>query len=261
MFNIVRSHVLWLAVALFPVVVAIAQGQDSTLLLLLLSSFLVFLNRGRERSAGFLIALALFKPHLILPIAAVLIWRRGYGFLQGFLAGSTAVLLLSTGITGVHGWLQMKELWRYAVSGTSGQIGVNSASMPNLRGMMWTLGFGAHTALVLSVVLSALLFAVVAWRLRSQRSPEILFPPLMALTLLLSTYVNAHDLAILIIPVLAMLVAEKKSMLICAGTCFSLPLFLYLGHAALFFFVICFVLCLTVRNAKAETAAKEVAVG
>jgi hypothetical protein len=208
----------------------------------------VALNNKRERTAGFAIALALFKPHLILPIAVFLIWKFGYRFLQGFLCGGAVVTLISTCITGIRGWQQMLELWHYGASSAGHQIGIVGESMPNLRGMMAALGLGAHSALILTAIFSVLLFMVVAWRLRSEHSPIVLFPPLIALALLVCFHLNAHDLTILIVPVLALLVEEKKSTSICAAACFCMPIFLMSRHTAMYFLVICYVLFMTIKD-------------
>jgi Glycosyltransferase family 87 len=250
----VRTQVGLLALALYPIVLAVAVGQDSILLLLLLSASLAASTREQDRMAGVLIALALFKPHLILPLAAILIWKRGCRFLQGFLVGSVAVVLLSIGITGLRGFGQMVELMRYAAYGTRGQIGGNAKIRPNLRGVLALSGFSAHTAVILTVVISAALFLLIAWNLRNQHSPEILFPPLITFALMSGVYVNAHDLSLLFIPVVAMLGQGRKSTSICAGTCFGMPALRPMGDV----FLMCAVLLLTLQRhtaTKAEAAA------
>jgi hypothetical protein len=251
-FNIVRSHALWLALAFTPVAVAIAQGQDSILLLLLLSSSLVCMNKGRERSAGLFIALALFKPHLILPIAALLVWRRGQGFLQGFLGGLAAVLFVNTCTTGIGGWPQMADSWRADLSNAGLQISGNARNMPNFRGVLCTMGLSGHAVTVFSAALSILLILLVAWRLRMRRSPEILFPALIAMALPIGAHLYAHDLTLLFIPVLALLVMERNSMTLGAGAAYCLLLFVILGHVAFFCFVILWILALTLKAAGAE---------
>jgi len=252
LFHAARAHIFWIAVCCFPVGVAVVQGQDSLLLLLLLSSAMTCLKRDQDTMAGFLLALALFKPQLILPIAAILIWRRGYKFICGFLFGAALVVGLSTAVTGFKGWQQMTTLWRYDVSSAADQISSFAKSMPNLRGILSAVGLSADAALVFSAVLSVLLFMLVAWQLRREHSPLILFPPLVALTRLLSPHVNAHDLSILLIPILALFVTEKKSASICASVCFCYPLFLIVGHTAFFFFVICAVLWMTLITGRSE---------
>ena len=134
----------------------------------------MFLCRERDRPADFLIAAAMLKPQLILPLAAILIWRRGHRFLQGFLGGSASVLVISITIAGLRGLREMAGLWQAAASGSGRLASSEASAMPNIRGIVWTLGLGANT-LLLTAILSALLFLVVAWRLRQQRSPEVLF--------------------------------------------------------------------------------------
>ncbi len=256
-FNVVRLHVFLLAVGFFPVVVTLYQGQDSILVLLLFSSSLMFLCREKDRPAGFLIAAAMVKPQLILPLAAMLIWRRGHRFLQGFLGGSTAILLLSLGIVGLRGFRDMEGLWKAAASGSGRVFSGEPSAMPNIRGIVWSLGFGANT-LLLTAILSTLLFLVVAWRLRQQRSPEVLFPPLIAAALLLSVHLFAHDLILLIIPVLALFVANRKVMSICAATCLCMLFFLLIGHFGLFAFVTSSVLLVTLKYCNAKCQASHV---
>jgi hypothetical protein len=240
-----NTQTLLLSFALFPIVLAIVQGQDSIVLLLLFSASIALLTQGHDRSAGALLALALFKPHLVLPIAAVLIWKRGHRFMQGFGGGGLAVILVSIAITGLGGWRQMTALMGYAASGTGDQVGGIADARPNIRGLAGLLGFAGHSALILTIALSALLFFVVAWRLRTERRPQLLFPPLVALAVLTSIHINAHDLAILFVPLLALLLRAKKSTSIAAAACLSMPIFLLTAHTTLYCFVVCAILYLT----------------
>ena len=186
-------------------------------------------------------------------LAAILIWRRGRRFLEGFLGGSTAILLLSLAIVGPKGFRDMEGLWKAAASSSVRVFSGEPSAMPNIRGIVWSLGFGANT-LLLTAILSMLLFLFVAWRLRRQRSPEVLFPPLIATTLLLSVHLFAHDLILLIIPVLAMFVANRKVMSICAAMCLCMLFFLLIGHFGLFAFVTISVLLVTLKycNTKSQ---------
>ena len=81
-FNAVRLHVFLLALGFFPVAVTLYHGQDSILVLLLFSSALMLLCQERDRSAGVLIAAAMVKPQLILPLGACL--SNHVFFAQGY---------------------------------------------------------------------------------------------------------------------------------------------------------------------------------
>src|SRR5580692_552067 len=58
--------------AFFPVWYCLLQGQDSILLLLLFTLSFWSYRRGRHDLAGFVLALGLFRPQLVLPFAFVM---------------------------------------------------------------------------------------------------------------------------------------------------------------------------------------------
>ena len=143
----------------------------------------------------------------------------------------------------------MGDLMRYAAYGTENWLGGYANIRPNLRGILALAGVPAQAAVMLTVILSALLFLLIAWRLRNRREPQELFPPLIAFTLAASIYVNAHDLALLLIPVLALLAERRKVTLLTALACFCMPLLRLAGQEPMFFFVMCAVLWVTLQQA------------
>ena len=252
-FRIVEFDAFWLSLTFFPVAVTLVQGQDTLLTVLLFTSAITLMNQDRDRAAGILVALALYKPHMALPVALILIWRRGYRFLEGFLAGTSVVLLLTTLVTGVKGWQQMAEIWRYVVSNTGSTLW-HAEAMPNLRGLIWQLRLGAQTTMLLNAVLSVALFVAAAWLLRHQKRADKIFAPAMALTLLIGTNVNPHDPSLLVIPIMAMIAAGKKSMALCVAAIYSAPLLMIIGNGALYALAIGVVLTMTISlSRQAET--------
>src|SRR5882724_3155727 len=84
----------------YPIALALMQGQDSVLLLLLLAAALVALEQGQERRAGILVALGLFKMQIVIPIALLfLLWRR-WRFLAGCALSASLVSLISLSVVG-----------------------------------------------------------------------------------------------------------------------------------------------------------------
>jgi hypothetical protein len=73
------------ALAFFPVPYCLWMGQDSVVLLAILAACAWFLARRMEWMAGAVLGLGLFKPQLILPIAAVYLLLRRWRMLRGFL--------------------------------------------------------------------------------------------------------------------------------------------------------------------------------
>lgn len=250
-FAVRRPHILLLAAALFPVALTIVQGQDSLLLLVLFSASLVALRRDRDGFAGLLLACASFKPQLVLPLAAVLLWKRGARFARGFLAGCAAVLLVSLGVAGRSGFGAMLRLMSYAGSGAGDEIGATDWARPNLRGFIDIFGLSPKVTVELTVVLSVILFMAVAWRLRHRNDVRDLFPPMIALTLIISLNVNLHDFSLLLIPVLAMLAAGSRRSYLCVGACYCMPVLMFMGHLA-FFLLLVVVLIVTMTTVSAE---------
>ena len=79
-----RGLPVFVFLVFYPIALALMQGQDSILLLVLLAAALVALDRGREMMAGMLVALGLFKMQIVIPIALLfLLWRR-WRFFAGF---------------------------------------------------------------------------------------------------------------------------------------------------------------------------------
>ena len=243
-----RASAAILAVAFFPVALAIVQGQDSTLLFFLVVASLVLAHRNRLPAAGLVLACALFKPHLILPIAAFLVWKRGWPFLSGFAGGTLLVAAVSTAVTGPQGWLQLAHLWRLAATGAGQTIGIFAQRMPNIRGVVTAIGAHGKPELIAVVVLSTLLLVPVFLRLRSVDSVKDLLPSVIAFTMLISFHLNLHDLSLLLVPLVAMLVKDRKSTYLCASACFLLPLFVIFGQVLWFTLVVGAVLYFTLRQ-------------
>src|SRR5262249_3899417 len=132
----------------FPVVMVFLQGQDSALLLFLVTCAFVELNRGRDWSCGILLGLALFKFQFIIPLAAILAWRLGKNFVIGFVPLAAALLAASWFLVGTAG---LASYWAMLVGGTPEMV----SRMPNLRGMVESLGGPPAVAVTLAVALAA----------------------------------------------------------------------------------------------------------
>ena len=125
----------------YPIALALMQGQDSILLLLLLTAALVALEGGQELRAGMLVGLGLFKMQIVIPIALLfLLWRR-WRFFAGFALSACLLSLISLGTVG---FAQTAAYVRSLLS-----VGTNMAAvhqfplrvsiMANLRGLFFGL--------------------------------------------------------------------------------------------------------------------------
>jgi hypothetical protein len=126
-----------------PFLIAAIIGQDSILSLLLYCLVWRQLKSGNDRSAGCLAGLALFKFHFAIPIALLLALRRGWRFSTGFLVTSALVVLLSIGLIGHAGSAEYVHLLSSAASASTPaqqRLTINPLAMPNLLGLLYTLG-------------------------------------------------------------------------------------------------------------------------
>ena len=198
-----------------PLAAALMQGQDSILLLTLLTMAMVLLERGRDFGAGLLIGLGLFKLQIVLPLVVLfLVWRR-WRFSAGFLITALATTLLSIWVVGS---LQARAYARALLLGSTGSVSWEKqfrypmpiTEMANLHGLIFggcvAFARAANTRIsgffvqATTVSVSALVFGAVAvLTLRGRRGSDDL---LVAITVsaLVSYYLLIHDLSILFLP-------------------------------------------------------------
>jgi hypothetical protein len=185
----------------FPVVMVFLQGQDSALLLFLVTCAFVELNRGRDWSCGILLALALFKFQFIIPLAAMLAWRLSQKFVIAFVTTAAALFAASWFMVGSAG---LASYWAMLVGGTPEMV----SRMPNLRGVVESLGGPPALGVALAVVLAALC------AIRVTQVKEGAFELAIIISLLVSHHGHVYDCLLLIIPIFYALekaVAENKT--------------------------------------------------
>jgi Glycosyltransferase family 87 len=216
-FRMLRSHMSMLAriwrflpvfvfLVFYPVALALMQGQDSILLLLLLAAALVALERDRELRAGMLIGLGLFKMQIVVPVALLfLLWRR-WRFVAGFALSACLLSLISMGTVG------FAQTAAYARSLLS--VGTNMAAvhqfplrvsiMANLRGLFFGL-LGARVPAfwiqVLTILASVSVLLWVALAVRGKQKISDAFVIAITASLIVSYYLFIHDLSVLLIPI------------------------------------------------------------
>jgi Glycosyltransferase family 87 len=209
LFSAWRGLPLGLFLGFYPVALALMQGQDSIILLLLLSAALTLLRRNRDIIAGFLLGIGLFKFQIVLPIALLfLIWRR-WRFSAGFVISAALVSLLSLLLVG---WTEMQAFARSlfsvgaAMPGSAGHMNfpLRVTIMANLRGLIYGLCNGWLPGLwiqVLTIAISVLTLVWVAlWTPRKQDGAHALVLAITA-SVVVSYYLFIHDLSVLLVPI------------------------------------------------------------
>jgi hypothetical protein len=208
-FSLLRSYLSSLAeiwtllpaatfAAFLPVTLALTQGQDSILLLLLLIAAHRALDQEHDITGGALVGLTLFKFQYGLPIALLfLAWRR-WRFLAGFAASATAMIAISLALTGIGGfvaYLHSLTQMSSRFTSTYGAIyGIHLNLMPNIRGLIHAITQGVSPAtLFITAALSAF---VLIWT--ATRRPS--FPLALIAAILVSYHHLITDTTMMILP-------------------------------------------------------------
>jgi Glycosyltransferase family 87 len=189
----------------YPLALALLQGQDSILLLVLLTAALILLERGRELSAGALVAFGLFKLQIVIPIALLfLLWRR-WRFTAGFALSAALVSLASLLTAGLaQTFLFVRALLSVGgVAGNQISFPLRVSFMANLRGLISGLTqFWLPPSWMQALTIfasAAVLIAMTGSALRKQqRENQLIFA--ITASVLVSYYVFIHDLSVLLIP-------------------------------------------------------------
>ena len=250
-------------ISFIPTGVALMQGQDSILLLLLFSATLLSLERDAEFLAGVLTGFALFKFQIAIPVAILFFFWKRWRFLGGFCVSGGALALLSVWIMGLaQAMTHLRLLLSMQTGIRSGpaqlQFPIQLKKMMNLHGLVYGIGeghIGLRTITLLALSASIVFFCWVGFAgFRLRRDDQ--FKAAIASAVVVSYYMFVHDLVILLIPVTLILSETisfrgKRAWLAVLATCLFLAPAL-VSSAYLFSIPLVLFVCLWLRNASAE---------
>jgi hypothetical protein len=189
-----------------PVLIGFLQGQDSLLLLLIMTLAVVELRRGCNFTAGCLLGCGLIKFHIILTLVVLLASLKRKGLLRGFALVFAILLMVSAGISG---WAFLTAYPRFLMRLSSLPLaGIHPAAMANIRGLVGASGIvrGPVTRLVLTWSVSALLVWY-AWRsfkdskLKFADATNLAFGNFVLAAILASYHLSPSDLCIALLPI------------------------------------------------------------
>lgn len=215
-----------------PMLVAAMQGQDSILFLFLCCLAWKQLEAGKDLSAGVLLALALFKFQIAIPIAVLVAIRKGRRFFTGFLATASLLVLLCFGIAGRSGIASLIRILFGAVSATDQNhallqngMGIYPSAMPNIAGLFYACGGRFLPALVSLTVVAVCSLGLFLWCARAVREAEeeVAFSIAILCGLLVSYHAIIHDVTLMLLP-MALLARRTHSYILLA--LFGLPIVL-----------------------------------
>jgi hypothetical protein len=202
----------------FPIMIAVLQGQDSILLLLLVTLAFINLKSNRDYRAGLFLALALFKFQIVLPLMVVLLVRRRWKAIYSFATASLILILLSLQITGWGGLTEYPGLLFEQNQDVAGELSqlrhmTFPATMPNLRGFLYSIFANtmSERLVIVGVVFCSLIvvFALIRIWMRHCETEDERFNLKFSFSLigglLISYHLQVHDLSLLLLPIFSAL--------------------------------------------------------
>jgi hypothetical protein len=159
--------------ALMPQAASTLQlGQFSMILLVSWLSSYVLLRDGRDRAAGVALAPLVIKPELLLPVAALLLWKRRSGAFATLLPITALAVIASLAIVGIDGVVTYPA-HLHEVSSSFTPATNSTAKMFGWTGILGATMGPEHAALqtLLAIPLAALTLGGVAWLWRGHFAP------------------------------------------------------------------------------------------
>jgi hypothetical protein len=193
--------------AFYPVVWCIIQGQESILTLAIYTLSFLAMSKGKPSLAGFLLALALYKPHLVLPLVLLFLVLKRWRFIKGFVLGSTIPIVTSLLMVGFDGLISLARLmYEMGMAGPQppGQPEFQlMKGMPNIRGLVTLVCADVLSRPMMSALTLILTATLILWAARKLRDTEDLklaFSIATIVALLSSYHLYIYDYSLLLLP-------------------------------------------------------------
>ena len=200
-----------------PAPLGIASGQDCVMLVAVLIAAFVLAERGRPWLSGLVLALLLWKFHLVLLWPVALVAQKRWRMLAGFCAGAAAEAVVCVALGGFG------VIRAYAALLTNPGIERLSPSpelMISVQGLLVNLGIESQALLF---ALSACLAAVFFWRVRNAPLWKM-FALTPVASLWIVPHVYGYDAAMLMLPVWLTIFYSRRPAPRIASTLLSTPI-------------------------------------
>jgi hypothetical protein len=193
-----------------PLYAAIILGQDAILSLMLYCMAWNQLESGKDLNGGLILALAIFKYQIVLPVAVLIAIRRGWRFSSGFLLGSAGVGLVSFCLVGFRGLKDYLGVMRgvtyfdHPALAREFTLVPQPNCMPNLAGLIYEFSSHfLHSAVAFNALVTACSVALLVWcaHLIRRSDARAAFAIAVIGGLLLSYHLLIYELTILLLPI------------------------------------------------------------
>jgi hypothetical protein len=177
-------------------------GQDTMLLLVIYTLSFRLLRDGNQFAAGCVLALGLFKFHLVIPFAIVFLIRRQWAFLKGFTLVGAILVAVSVAVSGFGVFTSYPRVF---FNPTYQEVigGFQTQYAANIRGFTYLVGGGLlprYLILTIVATLSGITLWVTAKRWRDD-ALEYSFAAAVIASLMTGIHLFFYDLSLLLLPV------------------------------------------------------------
>ncbi len=198
-----RPYLGLLGFFFLPVLIALSLGQDSILLLLIISLSYLLMHKKMDWATGLVLALAAIKFQYLIVLLPLLLVSRKLRVSAGLGLGCAILAFISALVTG---WGGLPTYFRFvhAIDTQGGPGAPNPALMVNFRGFLAGTGWAPHSW-VYAAVGAALLFLVAATAARTlpvTRKNGLVFAVYVAVALAASPSAHFPDMTLLLLPLL-----------------------------------------------------------
>jgi alpha-1,2-mannosyltransferase len=197
-----RPYLGLLGFAFLPALTALTLGQDSILLLFIISSAYLLISKELELAAGLVLALALIKfQYLLILLPLLLVWRKSR-VVAGFAVGGAFLVFVSWLIVGTGGLIEYVRFVR-SFDLHSGYGGLNQALMVNWRGFLAGIGKAEPSSAYFWVgEIILLLPGLFCLRVpQTARTRALIFALFIAVALAAAPYAHFPDMTVLLLPI------------------------------------------------------------
>jgi len=237
-----RPYFGLLGFAFFPALTALTLGQDSILLLFIVSSSYLLICKELEVAAGLVLALATIKFQYVLMLLPLLLLWRKFRAVAGFAVGSAFLVFVSALITGTSGLFEYVRFVR-TFDLHSGYGGLNQTLMVNWRGFLAGIAqANPLPAYFWAGEIVLLLPAFLCLRVpQTARTRSLIFALFISIAMAAAPYAHFADMTMMLLPALLagdyVQTAPARSILgnlmaVCCVSMFVWPLLLVVlgGH-------------------------------
>lgn len=213
----VPELVLFVSLSL-PAVMALLNGQDITLVVLLTGAAILLMRKDRDVAAGILLSLCSIKFHLLLLLPLALGVRGKWRVLGGGALGGVVLAAISFLVAGWRWPVAYRALLSNPMTNPAAEIA------PNLRPLLHALGVAGGAGILVSGVLVA--GAVVILSAKA-RTTELAMAVSLVGSLLVSYHATPSD-ALLLVPAFVLVMTNSEDKLLRAASALILTPPIYL---------------------------------